>query len=72
MRWLIAILFFLTNSLMGQFTYSGYLYNANGSGANNVPVKLYKSTAGATTKSMLVSSSAQPRFLSSLAEMIAD
>jgi hypothetical protein len=51
MRWLIAILFFLTNSLMGQFTYSGYLYNANGSGANNVPVKLYKSTAGATTKS---------------------
>ena len=51
MRWLVVILFFLTNSLAGQFTYSGYLYNANGSGANNVPVKLYKSTAGATTKS---------------------
>jgi hypothetical protein len=51
MRWLIAILFFLTNSLIGQFTYSGYLYNANGSGASNVPVKIYKSTAGATTKS---------------------
>jgi|694.fasta_scaffold100139_2 hypothetical protein len=50
MRWLIVFLLF-TNSLLGQFTYSGYLYNANGSGANNVPVKLYKSTAGATTKS---------------------
>jgi hypothetical protein len=50
MRWII-VLFFITNTLLGQFTYSGYLYNANGSGANNVPVKLYKSTAGATTKS---------------------
>jgi len=50
MRWIIIFLLF-TNSLLGQFTYSGYLYNANGSGANNVPVKLYKSTAGATTKS---------------------
>jgi len=50
MRWLI-ILFFFTNSLLGQFTYSGYIYNSNGSGAVNVPVKLYKGTAGATTKS---------------------
>jgi len=50
MRWII-ILFFITNNLLGQFTYSGYLYNANGSGANNVAVKLYKSTAGTTTKS---------------------
>ena len=50
MRWII-ILFFIANSLLGQFTYSGYLYNANGSGANNVAVKLYKSTAGTTTKS---------------------
>ena len=50
MRWLVVILFFLTNPLIGQFTYSGYLYNANGSGANNVAVKLFKSTAGATTK----------------------
>ena len=50
MRWLIIFLLF-TNTLLGQFTYSGYLYNANGSGASNVPVKLYKSTAGATTKS---------------------
>jgi hypothetical protein len=49
MRWLIIFLLF-TNDLLGQFTYSGYLYNANGSGANNVAVKLYKSTAGSTTK----------------------
>jgi hypothetical protein len=51
MRWFIVTLFLLTNSLIGQFTYSGYLYNANGSGANNVAVKLYKSTAGSSTKS---------------------
>ena len=50
MRWIIIFLLF-TNTLLGQFTYSGYLYNADGSGAVNVPVKLYKSTAGATTKS---------------------
>ena len=49
MRW-ITILLLFTNTLLGQFTYSGYLYNANSSGANNIPVKLYKSTAGATTK----------------------
>ena len=36
--------------LLGQFTYSGYLYNANGSGANNVAVKLYKRTASSSTK----------------------
>jgi hypothetical protein len=50
MRW-ITIFFLFTNSLLGQFTYSGYIYNANGSSAVNVPVKLYKGTAGATTKS---------------------
>ena len=50
MRW-IVVLFLFTGSLAAQFTYSGYLYNGNGSGASNVPVKLYKSTAGATTKS---------------------
>jgi hypothetical protein len=49
MRLLLVFLLF-TNTLLGQFTYSGYLYNANGSGANNVAVKLFKSTAGATTK----------------------
>ena len=51
MRWFIVTLFLLTNSLIGQFNYSGYLYNANGSGANNVAVKLYKSTTGSSTKS---------------------
>ena len=50
MRW-IVVLFLFTGSLAAQFTYSGYLYNGNGSGASNVPVKIYKSTAGATTKS---------------------
>ena len=51
MKYLILLVFLLlTNTLLGQFTYSGYLYNANGSGANNVAVKLFKSTAGATTK----------------------
>jgi hypothetical protein len=50
MRWLI-ILGFITVSVNAQFTYSGYLYNGNGSGTNNAPVKLYKGTAGATTKS---------------------
>jgi hypothetical protein len=47
---LLLVFLLLTNTLLGQFTYSGYLYNANGSGANNVAVKLFKSTAGATTK----------------------
>lgn len=49
MRWII-ILFLFANNLLGQFTYSGYLYNANGSGANNVAVKLYKRTASSSTK----------------------
>ena len=48
MRWLIVFLLF-TNSLLGQFTYSGYLYNANGSGANNVAVKLYRRTNSTIT-----------------------
>jgi hypothetical protein len=49
MRWII-LLFLFASPLVAQFTYSGYLYNANGSGASNVAVKLFKSTAGATTK----------------------
>jgi len=48
MRWII-VLFFVANSLLGQFTYSGYLYNANGSGANNVAVKLYRRTNSTIT-----------------------
>ena len=50
MRWLV-VLFLFASPLSAQFTYSGYLYNANDSGASNVPVKIYKSTAGATAKS---------------------
>jgi hypothetical protein len=50
MRWLFITVFFITNTLLGQFTYSGYLYNANGSGANNIPVKLYKRTASSSTR----------------------
>jgi hypothetical protein len=48
MRWLI-IFFLLANNLLGQFTYSGYLYNANGSGAANVPIKLYRRTNSTIT-----------------------
>jgi hypothetical protein len=43
MRW-VVVLFFFVNALSAQFTYSGYLYNANGSGASNVAVKLYRRT----------------------------
>jgi hypothetical protein len=48
MRWLIIFLLF-TNDLLGQFTYSGYLYNANGSGVNNIAIKLYRRTNSTIT-----------------------
>jgi hypothetical protein len=48
MRWLIIFLLF-TNNLLGQFTYSGYLYNANGSGVNNIAIKLYRRTNSTIT-----------------------
>jgi len=39
------MLFFVSFFGLGQtFTYSGYIYNADGTGAVNVPVKLYKRT----------------------------
>ena len=46
MRKYVTILFLIfTNILFGQtFTYSGYIYNAGGGAAPNVPVKLYKRT----------------------------
>jgi hypothetical protein len=46
MRKYVTILFFIvTNIMFGQtFTYSGYIYNAGGGAAPNVPVKLYKRT----------------------------
>ena len=45
MNKLFFILFFITSISFGQnFTYSGYIYNAGGGGAQNVGVKLYKRT----------------------------
>ena len=37
------------NMLAQTFTYSGYVYNASGTGAANVPVKLYKRTTTTTS-----------------------
>jgi len=44
MRILLFMLFLFTASTQAQFTYSGYLYNADASGASNVSVNLYKRT----------------------------
>lgn len=46
MRIVLIILFILLsiNVSAQTFTYSGYIYNSNGSGATNVPVKLYQRT----------------------------
>jgi len=45
MNKIILILLFFTEIICGQnMTYSGYIYNAGGLGASNVPVKLYKRT----------------------------
>ncbi len=52
MRLALFILFFVfvfTSVDAQNFTYSGYIYNANGTGAVNVPVKLYKRTTPALT-----------------------
>lgn len=48
MRWII-VLFLFSGSLEAQFNYSGYLYNANGSGASNVAIKLYRRTNSTIT-----------------------
>ena len=40
----ITLLLFSFIGLSQNFTYSGYIYNADGTGASNVPVKLYKRT----------------------------
>jgi len=46
----ILILIFSMMDLYGQnFTYSGYIYNANGTGAVNVPIKLYRRTTPTIT-----------------------
>ena len=41
---LIMLFILLSVNLYAQFTYSGYIYNADGSGAANVPVVLYRRT----------------------------
>jgi len=48
MRWII-VFGFITASLTAQFNYSGYLYNANGSGAANVAIQLYRRTNSTIT-----------------------
>jgi hypothetical protein len=51
MRYLLSILLLFVSILsIGQtFTYSGYIYNSDSSGANNVPVKIYKRTTPTLT-----------------------
>jgi len=48
-RSLFILFTILSVQLSAQFTYSGYVYNADGTGAINVPVKLYKRTTTTTT-----------------------
>jgi hypothetical protein len=44
-KYVTLVFLLLSNVIFGQtFSYSGYIYNAGGSGAANVPVKLYKRT----------------------------
>ena len=46
----LVFLFFIPLQILAQnFTYSGYIYNGNGSGAVNVPVKLYRRTNSTIT-----------------------
>jgi len=49
-RYLVIVFLFLTQFVLGQtFTYSGYVYNAGGGAAQNVPIKLYKRTTPTLT-----------------------
>lgn len=48
MKYLLILLLLPLNMLAQTFTYSGYVYNASGTGAANVPVKLYKRTTTTT------------------------
>ena len=41
MKYLLILLLLPLNMLAQTFTYSGYIYNTNGSGASNIPIKLY-------------------------------
>jgi hypothetical protein len=51
MKWICIILLVLANftAFAQTFTYSGYIRNADGTGAVNVPVKLYKRTTPVLT-----------------------
>jgi hypothetical protein len=49
MRKLIFLLFIPLQIFAQNFTYSGYIYNGNGSGAVNVPIKLYRRTNSTIT-----------------------
>jgi len=49
MRYLLILLLLPLNMLAQTFTYSGYIYNANGTGVANIPVKLYKRTTTTTS-----------------------
>jgi len=47
---IILILFFICNIAIGQnFTYSGFIYNSNNTGAVNVPIQLYRRTTPTLT-----------------------
>ena len=45
MRYLLILLLLPLNMLAQTFTYSGYVYNVDNTGAINVPVKLYARTS---------------------------
>ena len=46
---LVCVLFYVKSADAQNFTYSGYIYNANATGAVNVPVKVYKRTTPTLT-----------------------
>jgi hypothetical protein len=49
MRILIILLFTFNIAIGQNFTYSGFIYNANGTGAVNVPIQVYKRTTPTLT-----------------------
>jgi len=55
MRYFLTILFTITSIIVSAqtFTYSGYIFNADSSGANHYPIKLYSRTTTTTVVSNL-------------------
>jgi len=49
MRILIILLFTFNIAIGQNFTYSGFIYNANGTGAVNVPIQVYRRTTPTLT-----------------------